>query len=162
MKPRRTFWLLYGGASLLVIAALVWVSAVVLRLEARAQHEQLVRLALWRMDGWLGKRLQTENARQYFEYQPFYPQRRAYNNLLGEIAPGEVIVPSPLLTFRSEHFLLHFQLDPAQGRVTSPQAPEGNWRDVAEASYVPAGSMFAFRRKMFSGSSRCLRAASRA
>jgi len=140
MKPNRTFWLLYSAGAVVVFIALVWVSIMVLRLESQAQHEQLVRLALWRMDAWLGKRLQTENSRQYFEYQPFYPQRRAYNNLLGEIAPGEVIVPSPLLTFRSEFFPLHFQLDD-QRRLTSPQTPEGNWRDVAESGYLPVGEI---------------------
>jgi len=140
MKPNRTFWLLYSAGAVVVFIALVWVSVMVLRLEAQAQHEQLVRLALWRMDAWLGKRLQTENSRQYFEYQPFYPQRRAYNNLLGEIAPGEVIVPSPLLTFHSEFFPLHFQLDD-QHRLTSPQTPAGNWRDVAESAYLPVGEI---------------------
>jgi signal transduction histidine kinase len=121
----------------MVIAAMVWISVLVLRLEAQAQHQQLMRLALWRMDAWLSPLLRDEGNRPYFEYLPFYPQERAYTKILNAIEPGEVYSPSPLLTFDSELFPLHFQMS-AAGEITSPQAPSSNWRDLAESQYVNA------------------------
>ncbi len=114
-----------------MIAALTWITVLVLRMEAAAQHEASVRLALYRMDFWLSPRIGRERLRPYFEYLPFYAQQRAYTRILHEIEPGEVITPSPLLTFDSDVFLLHFQVA-ADGTVSSPQVPEGNWRDLAE------------------------------
>src|SRR4029450_10145989 len=115
--------------------ALVWMSFVVLHVEAEAQHEQWVRLALWRMDAWLGPRLRDEANRPYYEYLPFYPQERAYTKILNEIEPGGGERPWPLLTFESDIFPLHFQVG-ASGEVTSPQVPQGNWRDLAESGYL--------------------------
>jgi signal transduction histidine kinase len=140
MKSPRRWWLIFGTGALAVAAALVWVSLVVLRLEAEAQHQAAVRLALWRMDSWLGPRLAREANRPYFEYLPFYAQQRAYTKILNPIEANEVYTPSPLLTFESEFFPLHFQVD-AAGIVSSPQAPEGNWLDLAEASYLAPGAI---------------------
>src|SRR5687768_12492318 len=140
MKSRRTWWLIFGACCVGVFAALLWVSAVVLRLEAQAQHQQWMRLALWRMDAWLGPQLREEANRPYFEYLPFYPQERAYTRILNEIEPGEVYSPSPLLTYKSDIFALHFQLSDT-GELTSPQAPMGNWRDLAEATYVDSEAL---------------------
>lgn len=131
MTSRRTWWFLFSAGAMIVIAALVWISALVLRMEAQAQHEASVRLALYRMDFWLSPRIGRERLRPYFEYLPFYAQQRAYTRILSEIQPGEVITPSPLLTFESDVFRLHFQVD-ANGEITSPQVPTGNWRDLAE------------------------------
>jgi len=55
--------------------------------------------------------------------------------MFAEIDPGEVLVPSPLLTETSKHILLHFQFGP-DGKLTSPQAPTGNMRDLAESGYT--------------------------
>ena len=52
MKSRRSWWLIFGACTLAAGVALAWVSMVVLRLEAEAQHQASVRLALWRMDYW--------------------------------------------------------------------------------------------------------------
>ncbi len=128
---------MYSAGALLIIAALLWISVVVIRLEADAQHQQWLRLALWRMDGYLGPELRTEATRPNFEYTPFYPQAKAYTKILNEIEPGEVYSPSPLLTNESKLFPLHFQVD-AAGNVTSPQVPTGNWRDLAESGYATA------------------------
>jgi signal transduction histidine kinase len=147
MKPARTsqssrrwWWLVFGTCALAVIITLAWISLVVLRLEAQAQHQQWMRLALWRMDGWLGPHLRAEANRPYFVYLPFYPHERAYTRILNEIEPGEVYTPSPLLTFHSELFPLHFQLS-ADGQITSPQVPGGNWRDLAESQYALADAI---------------------
>jgi signal transduction histidine kinase len=57
MKNPRHVWLLFAVAATVVFGALAWVSAEVLRLDARARNarraarlEENVRLALWRMD----------------------------------------------------------------------------------------------------------------
>ena len=46
-------------------------------------------------------------------------------------------MPSPLLRLDAPHIQLHFQIDP-RGRFTSPQVPQGNMRDLAEAAYTTA------------------------
>jgi signal transduction histidine kinase len=131
----------------LAVAALLWMTVVVLeserrelRSEAELLHQESMRLALWRMDSWLAPRLAQEAARPYFEYRPFYTQTRAYTRVLSQIEPGEVLTPSPLLDFRSDLFRLHFELDEA-GKLTSPQVPEGNFRDLAESGIVDANSI---------------------
>ena len=106
----------------------------------RAEHQEALRLALWRMDSWFGPHLAQEAARPFYEYLAFYAQERAYTRILNRIEPGEVRTPSPLLTFRSDLFRLHFQID-EEGVVTSPQVPEGNLLDLAEASFVDAPSV---------------------
>ena len=45
-------------------------------------------------------------------------------------------MPSPLLTFTSPQIRLHFQYGP-DGRLSSPQVPAGNMRDLAESRYLP-------------------------
>ena len=142
MKSRRSWWLIYGACTALVLAALAWITVMVVRLErgelrarAEAEHQEALRLALWRMDSWLAPFLAREAARPYFDYEPFYPQPQAYTKLLSRIEPGEVLTPSPLLSFESKYFRLHFQVDP-EGRFSSPQVPLGNLRDLAEESYL--------------------------
>lgn len=141
MNPaqRRTWWI-FGICAAAVAGAMAWITALVCSLEhaesgaqANAEHQTSLRLAMWRMDTWLAPQLAREAARPYFEYRSYYPQPNAYTNLLAEIRPGEVLTPSPLLTYRSELFPLHFQYD-GNGEWTSPQVPTGNWRDLAEST----------------------------
>ena len=135
---KRIAWILLLACALALVGGLIQLTREVVRLheaQARAAEEAVVRLALWRMDSWVAQRLAAEAARPYFEYQAFYPQQAAYDAMLRPIVPGEVFTPSPLLSFESELFLLHFQLMP-DGSVRSPQAPEGNLRDLAEAMEV--------------------------
>jgi hypothetical protein len=139
---RRWLWVVYGAGTVVVLLSLAWMSALVLRLErgeaaaqAQTAHQEALRLALWRMDSWFAPRLAREAARPFFDYEPFYPQQRAYTKLLYEIQPGEVLVPSPLLSFRSDIIRLHFERL-ADGTFRSPQVPRGNLRDLAEAQYL--------------------------
>jgi len=145
-RPGRAWWLASGAGAAAVAAVLVWVTVLALGLEAgeararaEARFQESVRLALWRMDSWLGPLLASEAARPYFEYQPYYPQNRAYTRVLSQIRPGEVLTPSPLLTFRSEYFPLHFQVDGAV--VTSPQVPEGSQQELAESTLLSTGRL---------------------
>jgi len=92
------FWLVFGACSLVVVAALSRMSAVVVQLErselkARAEtdYQESLRLAMWRMDSWLSLVLAREAVR-----------------------PSAV----PL---DSEFLLLRFEVD-SHGAVTSPQS----------------------------------------
>ena len=139
MKRARYTWLLFALCAGAVLAAMGWASATVVRLErAHAEAirqsavEERVRLALWRMDSVLTPLIALENARPYFDYTAFYPLDRAYTRMYNEIQPEEVLVPSPLLPAAPPNVLLHFQFGP-DGELTSPQAPGGNMRDIAES-----------------------------
>jgi signal transduction histidine kinase len=132
----------YGVCTAVVLSVLAWVTVLVLSLEraeirarTEAAHQESLRLALWRMDSWLAPLLAREAARPYFDYQAFYPQQRAYSTLLYPLEPGEVLTPSPLLSQQSEYLPLHFQVGP-DGRLTSPQAPAGNFREIAQKDYL--------------------------
>lgn len=69
MKRPARWWLIFAACNLVVFAALVWTTKVVLALEqserlarARSSHEEALRLALWRMDSWLSLLLARESA----------------------------------------------------------------------------------------------------
>lgn len=134
-----------GAALLAALAAVGWISAEILRLDrnerearARAALEENVRLSLWRMDSFLSPLIAQESARPYFQYTPFYPAERAYTKMFAEIQANDVIIPSPLLTFESPYIRLHFQVEP-EHKMTSPQVPVGNMRDLAEVGNYRTG-----------------------
>ena len=137
---RKSWWALYGIGALLTLGALCWLSGAVLDLERREaaalreqERQQALRLALWRMDSWFAPQLAAEVARLPHEYEAYTPQEVAYTKVLSKIEPGEVLVPSPLLTFESELIRLHFQVDD-EGRWSSPQLPESNSLDLSLAN----------------------------
>lgn len=141
---QSAWWKWFAFGAVLVVLALAWVTSAVLALErsefearADARRQEVLRLALWRMDSWVGPRLARESARPYFEYLSYYPQERAYTRMLTAIDEGAVVTPSPLLTFREPFITLHFQID-AQGHFTSPQVPTSNHRDLAESTVLSA------------------------
>lgn len=140
-QARRTAlaFVVLAGA---VVATMAWLSVHLLRAEriggeARVESAfgDAVHLALWRMESRVVPVLARESARPYFEYRAFYPAERAYTRMWEQVEPGEVQVPSPLLTSGGEFVRLYFQVD-EEGTVTSPQAPEGNMRDLAESRFV--------------------------
>ncbi len=142
----RARWpaVVFAACTLGAVAALCLVTVHALRLErremearAQAAAEELARLALWRMDSALAPVIARESGRPYFHWSPFYPAGRAYTTMWEEVRPGEVLVPSPLLTFSDPLVRLHFQLT-ADGRLTSPQAPMGDMRGLVESAYLPA------------------------
>jgi signal transduction histidine kinase len=142
MKRPLHIWLAFSLCLALAFAAVTWVSAIALRLdraEADAQRqaavEEDVRLALWRMDSLIAPIIARENSRPYFVYNAFYPARGAYTRMFSPIGAGEVVLPSPILAEMPQYVLLHFQFDP-DGALTSPQAPAGNMRDIAEKGFL--------------------------
>jgi len=139
---QNVWWKWFALGAALVVLALAWVTSAVLALErsefaarADARKQEVLRLALWRMDSWVAPRLARESARPYFEYLSYYPQERAYTRMLTPIEEGAVLTPSPLLTFREPFITLHFQVD-AQDYLASPQVPTSNHRDLAESTVL--------------------------
>jgi signal transduction histidine kinase len=135
-------WLIFAACSLVLLGVMGWVSLTALRLDrARAEAqvqadvEEKVRLALWRMDAMLAPLLAQESARPPSAYSAFTPAERAFGRMYNPLSSGEVLVPSALLNQGSTNILLHFQLD-SHDRLTSPQVPEGNQRDLAEMQFT--------------------------
>lgn len=117
-------WLCYAAALAIVLPAFAWLSLRVLKLDddqrsaqRTADHEEQVRLALWRMDSLLMPLITQEAARPYQSYEPFVMEN------------GEP-VPSPILTQPSPFVLLNFQLD-SDGTLRSPQSPDPEFRKWA-------------------------------
>lgn len=142
MKPLRPIWLIFGLCLALAVAAMARVGRMALELEraeARARRqaalEENLQLVLWRMDSAMAPLIAEESARPYFAYTSLYPAERAFTCMFAEIEKGDVLVPSPLLTSFAPRIRLHFQYGP-DGRLTSPQVPAGNMRDVAETRYL--------------------------
>ena len=135
-------WLLFALCLVVLLTAMGWVTSTAVRLDRaewqagqRAELEERTRLALWRMDSLLAPLFIEESARPFNAYEAFPATTRAYTKSFTQIKEGDVLVPSPLLTFASSNILLHFQLAP-NGRVTSPQVPVSNQRDLAESGYT--------------------------
>lgn len=155
MNSRRRWWfgVALGGA--ILAAALLLLSWQLrgmererfARLEEERNLEEPLRLALWRLDTWLALQLAPEGSRPYFEYKPYYPNQRAYNRMLGQLAPGEVFTPSPLLSSRSPFIRLHFEIRPLGDDlvIQSPQVPTGNLADLAEGTLLDPHSIAASR-----------------
>jgi signal transduction histidine kinase len=80
-------WLAFAAAALVVMAAMGWTTAAVLRLDRRAQLEENVRLALWRMDSALGPLIAAEQARPPEDYFSDVGAVDALALLLGKEAP---------------------------------------------------------------------------
>ncbi len=139
MKRPLTVAMLFCICAVVVFGALGWMTRVTLRaaraeadLRRTSQVEERVRLALWRMDSALGPIIAQENARPYFAYAAFYPAGRAYTRMYSQMKAGEVLLPSPLLAEDATWRLVHFQIGP-DGKMTSPQVPEGNMIGAALA-----------------------------
>lgn len=123
--------LLFGFYFGIVIAAMGWVSLLLLKADAseseanrRAEVEERVRLALWRMESALAPFISKESARPFYEYQAFHPAQQIYTSDFTAVPSERVMSASPLLMECSPHVNLYFQVDD-QGRLSSPQIPEG-------------------------------------
>lgn len=140
-RPWKT-WTVFAASAVVLLCVIGWASWMTLRLdraqaEARVQAEveESVRLALWRMDSMLAPLIAQESARPYFAYHAFHSAERAYGRMFNPFAPGDVLIPSPLLTQTPTNVVLYFQFSP-QEQLTSPQVPEGNQRALAEAQFT--------------------------
>jgi len=132
---------------LVVLTGVGWISATALRLERaeRAAREQAaleesVRLALWRLDSALTPLIARESARDPVTFGPFYQPEGSFEPGKEGQKPEDLLVMSPLLGETPAHVRLHFQFD-AAGQLTSPQAPTGELRRLAERRGVSAAQI---------------------
>jgi signal transduction histidine kinase len=147
MKPqnrRACWWFAVVGAVMLV--GLSWLTATLLRLDADERHarrqafvQERLRLALWRMDSWLSPQLAREAMRPPEDYRAYPAASTVWTKGFNRIDANEVLVQSPLLGRDAVLFDLHFEF--AASGLSSPQAPRGNERDVAEANGIDAAVM---------------------
>jgi signal transduction histidine kinase len=107
------------------LGALAWITLGLVRSDARegeararAIQEEKVRQAIWRMDSTLALFLGPESTRPYHDFETLH--RTGGVSTAGE-SPGELWLPSPLLTGEDPLVRLRFQF--AGGRLTSPCAP---------------------------------------
>ena len=128
----------------LLLAAMAWVSWHTLALEREretaareADQQERVRLALWRLDFQASALMIRENARPPYDFRPFHSPEGLVNKAYDNVAKGEVLVPSPLLSEVPEHVLLYFQMD-TRGQVLSPQVPQNDERTLALQRVVRA------------------------
>ncbi len=154
MKRLGAVWIVFGLCVALAAGTMARLGGMALELEraeakARRQAtlEENLQLALWRMDSALQPLMAEESARPYFTFSPLYPADLALTRMFAEIDRGDVLMPSPLLTFRSPQIRLHFQFGP-DGSLSSPQVPAGNMRDVAEARYLSAALLEQASRRL--------------
>ncbi|MFV1964735.1 MAG: sensor histidine kinase [Pirellulaceae bacterium] len=128
-RPQRILSI-FAICLVIVLAAMAWVSIVVIQLDRRdaalqrrAEVEESARLALWRMDSALGSILAKEDTRPLYEYRSFYTPSWVFDRELTQLPGGNVVLPSPLLVQPTPFVRLHFQIAP-DGHVSSPQVPE--------------------------------------
>jgi signal transduction histidine kinase len=107
---------------------------------ADARHQELLRLALWRMDSALTPLLTRESSRPFFEYESFVPANLGYGRIPGPIEPGQTVVPSPLLRPEEPLVKLYFSRS-SKGLITSPQAPPATLRAMAEGVFMSSYDM---------------------
>ena len=131
MKRSFHIWLLFSICAGLLLSVTVWASIIVIRLERentqalrKAELEESIRLAMWRLDSAAAPIIARETARPYFEYSSYYPAERAYTRMFENVAKGEILIPSPLLLETPEFIDIYFQFDP-DGNLTSPQFSTG-------------------------------------
>lgn len=136
----------FGVCLLVGVVAVAWLSREVWRLDERTsvaraeqEHDERIRLALWRIDSALAPILAPEIARPYRAFSPFYAPEQAYSRNYAPMAYGNVWVISPLLRNRARFLVQHFQFE-KDGSLTSPQAPTGNARDVVEGRLMVTSS----------------------
>lgn len=126
-------WLIVLALALPLLGGVAALSAWVVAVDHHAQRGERLRLALWRLDARAGALLQAEAARPSEHWRSFFPIDRAFGPMLAACPPG-LLVASPLLQPPPPPVLLHAEI--SDGRITSPQVPEGNFRDLAESGYV--------------------------
>ncbi len=142
LPPRRASFVFVLLATLL-LGGLGWATVAALRVEEK-QHEaslnakqnetylrnqkefeDRLRLALWRADARLAPAVAREESRPYPHYVALHSPFPALNPNLTPTDPGNVLLPSPLLTADLPDWMsLHFQIDPQVGWVSPQLIPE--------------------------------------
>lgn len=135
-RPWRV-WFVFALCAGMVLAAIAWISRDLLRLERaqqaanrRADLEERVRLALWRMDTALTSLLIEESAQPSSAFEWATAKSAAAHNTEPPAASASP-VPNAPATSGSSNVVLRFQLA-MDGRLTSPQSGDGLSDRLAE------------------------------
>ncbi len=154
-RARRTWWLMYAIGVVTVFGALITVTNIIVSFDLESQRatqhnsqQELMRLALWRLDSWLSPLIGQEAARPHFVYQSYYSKAE---DLQGGADPnatsGGSRRRSPLAFFDSELVALHFQID-GSGHLVSPEIPPDDEIGRREESSIRQ-SILEDRRRSF-------------
>ena len=137
-RGKLTGFLSFLGIAALLLGGLGWATRAALRVEedqrlaaanarasedlfqAKKERADALRAALWRLDTRLAPALAREESRPYPQYVALHTPFPALTSTGIACAPGQVYLPSPLLTAEVPEWMrLHFQID--QNGWTSPQ-----------------------------------------
>ncbi|MBZ0137300.1 MAG: HAMP domain-containing histidine kinase [Planctomycetes bacterium] len=147
-------WTVFAAGLLIAGGVMAWATTALLHIEdaqanatRAALADENINVALWQMDSELSPLVTDEATRPYFHYLSFYPAEGAYTRMFNEIDKGDVLIPSPLLLNDSAQVVVHFQFEP-DGDLTSPQAPTGNMRDLAESRYLKGADIEGARQRL--------------
>lgn len=123
---RRIRIILLAISLLLVIGTLGWLTRVLLvqadetgHSEQNIKVEALAHEAKLEMDRLLTSFITFEQARGYFEYQPFYAHKRPYDQRMGMPEAGEAARGSNLTSYLPDYVTAYLQISPS-GHVSGP------------------------------------------
>lgn len=123
---RRIRIILLAISLLLVIGTLGWLTHVLLvqadetgHSEQNIKVEALAHEAKLEMDRLLTSFITFEQARGYFEYQPFYAYKRPYDQRMGIPGAGEAARGSNLTSYLPDYVTAYLQISPS-GHVSGP------------------------------------------
>lgn len=123
---RRIRIILLAISLLLVIGTLGWLTHVLLvQAEETGHSEQNIKVealaheAKLEMDRLLTSFITFEQARGYFEYQPFYAYKRPYDQRMGLPEAGEPARGSNLTSYLPDYVTAYLQISPS-GHVSGP------------------------------------------
>lgn len=123
---RRIRIILLAISLLLVIGTLGWLTHVLLvqadetgHSEQNIKVEALAHEAKLEMDRLLTSFITFEQARGYFEYQPFYAYKRPYDQRMGMPGAGEAARGSNLTSYLPDYVTAYLQISPS-GHVSGP------------------------------------------
>lgn len=123
---RRIRIILLAISLLLVIGTLGWLTRVLLvqadetgHSEQNIKVEALAHEAKLEMDRLLTSFITFEQARGYFEYQPFYAYKRPYDQRMGMPGAGEAARGSNLTSYLPDYVTAYLQISPS-GHVSGP------------------------------------------
>src|SRR5689334_3799421 len=138
-RGKLTGLLWFLGIAALLLGGLGWATRAALRVEedqrlaaanrraaedlfqAKKERADALRSALWRLDTRLAPAIGREESRPYPQYVALHTPFPALTSSGIACAPGQVYLPSPLLTAELPDWMrLHFQVDQTNG-WTSPQ-----------------------------------------
>src|SRR5688572_3891251 len=136
-RGKLTSLLSFLGIAALLLGGLGWATRAALRVEeeqrlaaanrraaedlfqAKKERADALRAALWRLDARFAPALGREESRPFPQYVALHTPFPALTGTWIACAPGQVYLPSPLLTAELPEWMrLHFQID--QNGWTSP------------------------------------------